>query len=113
MTLLALVIIFLIWGVLHSLTAALSFKRWVRRWAGERVYQGWYRLGYNLLASITFLPVLYLFGGLFFNRVLWQIPWHWNLLTIMVQVIGAAGVVVSLAQTDFWQFAGVEQVIRY
>jgi protein-S-isoprenylcysteine O-methyltransferase Ste14 len=101
------------WSLIHSLAATSDFKQWVRRQVGERWYKGWYRLVYNVVAAVTFLPVLYLLADLFPNRVLWQIPWPWGLLAIGVQVIGAAGVVVSLAQTDFWRFAGVEQAIRY
>ena len=108
-----LAITFIIWSVLHSLTAATSCKAWVRRRLGERLYEGWYRLAYNVLAAVTFLPVLYLLARLAPRQVLWEIGWPWSLLAGAVQVIGAAGVVVSLAQTDFWQFAGVEQAIRY
>jgi protein-S-isoprenylcysteine O-methyltransferase Ste14 len=110
---LKLVMAFVVWSVLHSVMAATGFKAWVRRRVGERVYEGWYRLVYNGVAAVTLLPVLYLLADLFPNRVLWRIAWPWNLLAIGVQVVGAAGVVVSLAQSDLWQFAGVEQVIRY
>jgi methanethiol S-methyltransferase len=112
-TMLTLAITFIIWSLLHSITAATTFKGWVRRQLGERVYQGWYRLAYNVLAAVTLLPVLYLLARHAPRQVVWQIPWPLNLLAIMVQVIGAAGVLVSLAQTDFWQFAGIDQAIRY
>lgn len=113
MALFTLVVTFAIWSVVHSVTAALTFKRWVQRGVGERLYAGWYRLAYNVLAAVSFVPVLYLLARLFPDQVLWRIPSPWNVLAVGVQVVGAAGVLVSLAQTDFWQFAGVEQAIRY
>ena len=44
-------------GLLHSLTAAPGVKRAIRTWMGERSYLGLYRLLYNALSGITFLPI--------------------------------------------------------
>ena len=38
------IITFIIWALLHSLTAANRTKDWVRQRVGDRPYQGLYRL---------------------------------------------------------------------
>jgi hypothetical protein len=49
---------FITWAVLHSLTASGAFKEMVRGWIGARPYDGLYRLVYNAIAVVTFVPVL-------------------------------------------------------
>lgn len=104
---------FLFWAVIHSVTAARSFKAWVQDQVGKRAYAGFYRLFYNVAATVSFLPVLYLLATAIPATVLWRLPPPFNLLFLLIQVGGVAGVLVSLWQTDVWRFAGVRQVVRY
>lgn len=104
---------FVIWAVVHSVTAAASTKAFVRRRFGERAFAGWYRLIYNVLALISFVPVLYFLWTGFPQRVLWTIPAPLRYVTIMVQLLALLGLALSLLQTDVWAFVGVRQVVRF
>lgn len=104
---------FLIWAVLHSLTAGAGFKRRVRSWMGDRAYAGLYRLLYNILAGITFLPVLYLAAVALPDEMVWNLSWPASLLLRLGQLVGLMGLALSLWQTDLLRFAGLGQAIRY
>lgn len=111
--LLGTVAIFALWAVLHSITAARPVKRWVRRQVGERVFDGFYRLFYNVLSVVTILPLLYALALWIPSTVLWRVPPPLNLLFILVQIVGLGGLAVSFLQTDFLRFAGLRQVMRF
>ncbi len=107
------VISFVIWAVLHSLTAGHKLKGWFRRQWGEAAYQAYYRLVYNVFAVISILPVLYVVAVRVTAEPLWQwpSPWHW--LAQLMRLVGLAGLGVSLWQTDVWEFLGIRQVMNY
>ena len=109
----AFIIIFIIWAVLHSITADQRVKIWVKQRIGERPYQGLYRLFYNGFAVITFVPVLWVTAVYLPNRTLWYISAPWSFAANFVQLIGLIGLGISLFQTDFWDFVGIRQAIRY
>lgn len=116
MTILDLVIFgtsFLLWAIVHSITASTGFKDLAREWRGQRIYDGFYRLVYNLFALITFLPVLYLGGRLIPAQTLWSISFPIAILFVLVQLIGLVGLMVSLLQTDLLRFMGLGQAVRY
>lgn len=104
---------FAAWALVHSLTAARRFKRWVRRRVGDRAYDGFYRLAYNLFSVLSILPLLYLLATRLPSTPLWRVPLPFSLLFVAVQIVGLAGLAVSLLQTDVWRFAGVRQALRY
>ena len=106
------ILLFLFWAGIHSAAAASSFKNAVRDVVGERAFNGFYRLIYNLFAGFTFLPLLYLATQLPDER-LWTIPLPFNILFVLLQLVGVGGVVVSLLQTDVWRFLGVRQVLNF
>ena len=104
---------FLFWALLHSVTAARPFKAWVRRLVGERAYAGFYRFFYNVVAVISFLPVLYLLATAIPGTILWRVPRPVSFAFLLVQGIGLVGLLLSVWQTDIWRFAGVRQMVRY
>lgn len=104
---------FLLWALLHSLTAARAFKEWVRQQVGERVYAGFYRLFYNVAATISFLPILYLLATAVPATVLWRVPRPFSFVFLLIQGAGMAGLLLSLWQTDVWRFVGLRQAVRY
>ncbi len=106
-------ITFITWALLHSITAAFSTKQFVRTLIGEAVYDGLYRLGYNLFASITFLPVLYMLAKVVPSTAVWNIPSPFNILFLIIRWGGMIGFLISLFQTDIWDFAGLAQAKRY
>ena len=106
-------LVFALWALVHSLTAARPFKRWVREKVGKRAYAGFYRLFYNAFSLVTFLPVLVLLGRGVPTRLLWRIPMPFFLLFVLIQIAGRVGLAVSLLQTNPLHFAGLSQLIRY
>jgi protein-S-isoprenylcysteine O-methyltransferase Ste14 len=104
---------FILWAVVHSITAAAGFKAAMRRLMGDRAYDGWYRLLYNLFATVTFLPVLYFLVVLVPKTPLWVIPRPYSYVANLVQLLGFLGLLLALWQTDVWEFIGLRQALRY
>jgi methanethiol S-methyltransferase len=99
-----------LYGLVHSILAALRFKAWVARRFGEMRYQRWYRLFFNLMAVITILPTLALVVVLP-DQALYRIPFPWVLLTLAVQAAAVLGLLHSVRITGAANFLGLEQVI--
>lgn len=108
-----LVSVFIIWALFHSLTAARPVKRRVRQKAGYRFYAGFYRLAYNVVATLSFLPVLYVLAVSIPPDTIWRVPWPWSLPLFAVQLLGVLGLVFSLLYTDALSFLGLRQAWRY
>lgn len=108
-----LLLAFIVWAVVHSLTAGTRAKTFYRRMFGERAYQGTYRLVYNLFSGLTLLPIFYLLATRLPDQVVWSIGMPFRLINYTVQLVGALGLVVALVQTDVWQFLGIRQLVRF
>lgn len=101
-----------LFGVLHSLAACKPVKDWIKRQVGTRVYEGFYRLAYNVFAVFSLLPFAILL--LFFPGVtIWQMDGVVALVFRALQVVGLIGLVVSLLQIDLGRFSGFSQLRAY
>ncbi len=100
---------FVVYAFFHSFTAGLAFKRWMRRLFGPEVKR-WYRLVYNILAVVTFLPLFPLVAFLP-DRLLYVVPVPWRWLMLAGQAVAGLGVVVVLWQTGLWHFLGLSQAV--
>ena len=101
-------IIFIIWALLHSLLADYRLKARVRSRWGDHVYR-WYRLGYNVFAILSFVPVFLAYRFLP-DRTLWVAPPPWNWLLRGVQLAGLLGLVAAVFETDVGEYAGLAQL---
>jgi len=99
-----------LWGLIHSLSASLGFKDYLRRTLGGRFMKS-YRLLYNIVAVISAAPVLYLMAVLP-EKVLYQVPPPWSYLMLAGQGISAFFLLVTVVQTDLLSFAGLRQLIE-
>jgi protein-S-isoprenylcysteine O-methyltransferase Ste14 len=102
----------LIYGLIHSLLASREVKDAFQGRLGERVYHGFYRLIYTIIAVVTFLPI----AGLVILRegdVVWSIPLEWEPVLFVVQMIGIVGFLVSVFQIDGMRFLGLRQAWAY
>lgn len=106
-------VLFILWAVVHSLTAAFGLKRYFRKQFGEKAYAGWYRLLYNLFSVLTFLPVYLLIPILLPQTILWQWPRPYLFLAYALQLIGFVGLFYSLWLTGIWDFLGLRQMMWY
>jgi protein-S-isoprenylcysteine O-methyltransferase Ste14 len=102
----------LIYGVLHSLTAAIRVKAVIVALMGQRAYLGLYRLFYNSISAITLLPVLALIVAEP-GRDVWSVDGAPALAFRALQLVGVLGVLISFIQIDALRFAGLRQVLAY
>lgn len=107
----SLVLIFaiLVWGFVHSLLATVATKSRIRQWFGPGSDR-WYRLAYNLVGLLTFMPILGLVG-LYPGETLYVIPTPWSFLTLAGQLLAIAALGIGLLQTGIWSFLGFEQLL--
>lgn len=100
----------LLYGAFHSLTASRRAKARVAATIGPGPAR-LYRLIYNLLGGITFLPILALAAIQPGPRLyLIPAPWSWPMLAL--QALGAGIVGLGLLQTDVWHFLGLRQLVE-
>jgi protein-S-isoprenylcysteine O-methyltransferase Ste14 len=106
LTLLAVVL----YGVLHSLLATDKAKRLAVVALGPGAAR-LYRLFYNIVGGVTFLPVLAVTAA-YPGMQLYAIPWPWMLLTMLGQALAVALLLVGVRQTDPWHFLGLQQLTK-
>jgi protein-S-isoprenylcysteine O-methyltransferase Ste14 len=100
----------LVYGGVHSFLASLWVKARARHWFGALADRA-YRLLYNVIAVVSFLPVLAL-AGLLPDRTLYSIPFPWILATSVGQLAAIAALLLGLLQTDVWSFLGFRQLVQ-
>jgi protein-S-isoprenylcysteine O-methyltransferase Ste14 len=98
-----------LYAALHSWLASRRMKDWTRRMLGPTTDR-WYRLVYNVVGGVTFLPLLVMLVWLP-DRVLYTLspPWLW--LALLGQLLAAAGIVYGLWLTNVWHFLGLCQLL--
>jgi methanethiol S-methyltransferase len=97
----------LVYGLAHSLLASLPVKAWARRRFGPAALR-YYRLIYNLLGGLTFLPVLALAAILPGGRI-YAIPFPWRALTLAIQGLAVVFLGIGVLQTGALSFLGLRQ----
>jgi protein-S-isoprenylcysteine O-methyltransferase Ste14 len=102
-------IVVLLYGVLHSILASNQAKKLARTWGGEYA-QRIFRLFYNLLATVTLLPVLAL-PAVLPDQLLYKIPYPWTLLSSAMQLLALLALAAGVLQTGLWSFLGVRQLV--
>ena len=104
-------LILLVWalyGILHSLLASLTVKELVNRWLGPDLRR-FYRLGYNLVVTVTLLPLL-TEVALLPDGQLYRIPFPWLGLTLLIEGLAGLGLLYGVLQTGAFQFLGLAQL---
>lgn len=107
------IIVFIIWAAVHSLTSMTRFKTAVRDRVGARVFAGFYRLFYNAVSVVTILPLFVLLATIIPYKELWRWPAPTHYVALAIQAVGAVGLLVSLWQTDIFRFLGLRQAYLY
>ena len=107
-----LIVSFTLFAVIHSITAAQSFKDWIARLMGERAYQGFYRLIYSAVSAMTLIPIAYFYLQLP-NRSLYTVPAPWAWFLFGLQAAGLIGLTISVLQSGAMAFVGVSQALDY
>ena len=107
----ALLIVFstLLYGLIHSILAALKTKALARQWLGNHTDR-WYRLFFNFFGFVSFLPVLAL-PPLLPDTVLYRFPAPWSYLAVAGQFGAVIMLMVGVLQTDTLSFLGIRQLV--
>jgi protein-S-isoprenylcysteine O-methyltransferase Ste14 len=104
------IIMTVVYSSFHSLLATLKVKERVRQVIGQTADR-YYRLAYNLISVLSFLPVLfYLYQNP--GLALYRLQGIWLFLALSIQGIGALLIVIGLWQTGLLQFLGLRQLIE-
>ena len=98
----------LVWGFLHSIFASLQFKAFARRLLGPGVGRV-YRLGYNLFAGLSLVPVLAL-AALTVDSSLYNVPQPWSVLMIAGEFLAGMALAVGFLQSHPFEFLGFSQL---
>ncbi|MCA9914622.1 MAG: DUF1295 domain-containing protein [Anaerolineae bacterium] len=106
------IVLVLGFGLLHSLTADRRLKEWIAAIIGQRAYEGWYRLTYNVFSVLLLSPAL-LAMALLGNTILYRVPDLLVPIFLILQLIGIGGLVIATLQIDVMRFAGIRQAITY
>ena len=102
-----LILAVLLWGLLHSLLASIKAKEIVRHGLGDQAMR-LYRLGYNIFACISFLPVLAL-AAMTPDRRLYLVTLPWSALMIFGELLCVVMLITGFLKTDGWEFLGLRQ----
>jgi protein-S-isoprenylcysteine O-methyltransferase Ste14 len=110
MSILFIIFSLLLWGLIHSILASLSFKSFLARFLGKSLMRG-YRLFYNVFSLVTFLPIHYLVATLP-DAPLYSVPAPVSYMLLLGQGVGAVLLIVGVLQTDTLSFVGLRQLVR-
>lgn len=109
LSIVALILFFAVYAVIHSLLASFAVKEWARRVFGSSA-DGWYRLVYNILAVILLLPIFPMLA-LLPDQVLYLVPSPWRWIMLLGQLLAVAGLAGTLLQTGPFHFLGLSQLV--
>ncbi len=97
------------YGVLHSLLASNQVKNNIER-LNPAFYARYYRLIYNFIGFVTLIP-----AGLLVvilpDKPLYNIPYPFIMITLMVQGLAGLGALVVLSGTGTGSFLGLNQLM--
>jgi protein-S-isoprenylcysteine O-methyltransferase Ste14 len=104
MSIMILLIALALWGVVHSILAS-NFAKDMLGGAS------FYRLGYNIFAAISFVPILYLMATLP-DKAIFQVPAPWSTLMRGGQLLAVLMLFIAFLQTDSLSFVGLRQLFE-
>jgi methanethiol S-methyltransferase len=102
----------LLYGVFHSLTAALGWKARVAAVIGERAFLGLYRLAYSIVSVVTLVPILDLMAAQP-GRTVWSASGLTASVLSAFRVMAWIGLAAALGQIDGLRFVGIKEAIAY
>jgi len=106
------ILIFLAFALIHSITVASWFKDLCLRFFGDTFMRVWYRFLYTSVSGITVYIAVSLIARVP-DRVLWVAPLWLLWLLHGVQIAGFLFGVQAFQYLDKWEFLGFRQVWRY
>ncbi len=104
MSIMILLIALAIWGIVHSILASNFAKDMIGN-------ANFYRLGYNVFAAISFVPILYLMKTLP-DQMVYQVPAPWSVVMFGGQIFAVLMLTTAFLQTDPLSFVGLRQLFE-
>lgn len=101
-----LIIAIILWGYLHSLLASNKIKSFVKCYFGE-ILSSHYRIFYNIIASLSFIPVLWLINILP-DTGIYIISMPWKIVAELIQLSALIFLVIAAKQTGVEEFIGID-----
>lgn len=98
-----------LYGMSHSYLASPSAKQTIAERFGARIFRG-YRLGYNIIGLVTFLPVLAV-PAIIPGDLIYQLSGPLLIVGFAGQALAALALVVGLVQTNLTEFLGLRQIL--
>jgi protein-S-isoprenylcysteine O-methyltransferase Ste14 len=99
-----------VWGILHSLLASLKAKAFILGILGEKLGR-FYRLAYNVLAGLSFLPILVM-AAVIPDKKLYSLSLPWSALMVLGEFLALVVLAIGLRQTNAWEFLGVRPLTK-
>jgi protein-S-isoprenylcysteine O-methyltransferase Ste14 len=106
------IIVFLIFAFIHSITVARWFKHFCKRALGDTFTRVWYRFLYNSVSFIASAIAIYLIWQVP-DQVLWEGPVWFRWTLHLIQFAGLAFGALAFEYLNVWEFMGFKQVWRY
>ena len=106
------ILIFLSFAFIHSITVSQRFKRLCQRMLGETVMRVWYRFVYNAVSGITAAGAFFLIYQLP-DRIIWTGPLWFQWCMHAIQLGGLVFGARAFEHLDTAEFMGFKQVLRY
>ncbi len=91
--------------------ASLAFKQGVERVLGVQNATRWYRLIFNIFATISLLPILVMVAWMP-DHHLYTILFPWALLALAIQGLAALALFIGVIQTGLLDFIGLGQLLQ-
>lgn len=110
--LIQIVLIFLAFALIHSITVSMWFKDLCRRAFGGTFMRVWYRFLYTCVSGVTAAIAVYLIVQVP-DRILWQGPLCVRLFMHAIQLAGFLFGAQAFRYLDTWEFMGFRQIWRY
>jgi protein-S-isoprenylcysteine O-methyltransferase Ste14 len=102
-------LVFILWGILHSVLASLKIKALAKKFFGQAAYR-YYRLVYNIFAGASLLPILGLLV-LLPDKTIYTIPSLWREFLWLIQSLTLVMLVIGLYQTGTTDFLGLNILV--
>jgi protein-S-isoprenylcysteine O-methyltransferase Ste14 len=98
-----------LYGALHSLLASLQAKALAVGWLGA-TGKRFYRIFFNIVGAVTFIPVLALVAVLPDARI-YAIRSPWLFIALGLQALSVIGLLIAVSQTGLLAFLGLDALL--
>jgi methanethiol S-methyltransferase len=102
-------LLFFIFGLIHSFLASNKFKRIIIKYAGNLI--AFYRFFYVLFSLLTFYLIYILAPNS--HTTIYDLPYPYDFIVLVPQFFSIAGFIWTLKYFSVREFLGINQIIRW